>query len=279
MTIRELYRQGLSLLLHHGLENESLDCDLLLAKALGKSTSYRHIHPNDVVLKSQEEIFLKYIQRRTEHEPLQYLLGTWSFFGRDFFVGEGVLIPRPETEDLVQCALKKISEKKNPVVYDLCAGSGAIGLTVALECPSAEVYLFEKYDAAFSYLTKNAEKFRLDNVHLLKEDVLLGCSHIIPNADVLISNPPYIESAELPLLQAEVQKEPSAALDGGKTGLDFYIAIYQKWLNKTNPDAFLFFECGENQSASILSIFKEKLTHTLVHYDFNMVDRIIEINV
>ncbi len=279
MTVFELYKTGLLTLQAHQIEDAAVDADLLFSEAFGKDKSWRIVHAGDRAEELKASQFLSFVERRVKGEPLQYILGAWSFFGRDFSVGDGVLIPRPETEELVERALELLPKDSPQIVYDLCAGSGAIGLTVALERPNCTVYLFEKYDAAFSYLEKNKNALGVQNVKLIQADVLKSPDETLPQADMLLSNPPYIPSSEVLVLQQEVQREPHTALDGGEDGLCFYRAIRSLWLNRVKKDGYLLFECGNHQAKEISSLFAGDTAKQNVLYDFNAVDRIVEINV
>ena len=215
------------------------------------------------------------ISRRKKSEPLQYILGCWDFYDMTFCVGKGVLIPRPETEMLVDFALEKIKDIESPVIYDLCAGTGCIGLTIANHRKDAKVYLFEKEDEAFNYLVKNKEKYSLDNATIINSDIFdYDFSHL-PMCDILLSNPPYIESNEIQTLQEEVLFEPITALDGGNDGLDFYKVIYDRWLSQVKENGFVAFECGEGQSQLICEIFAKKISSSDILFDFNNIDRIV----
>lgn len=230
----------------------------------------------DLVIGNDEiNIINQAIIRRENSEPLQYILGSWDFYDMTFLVGEGVLIPRPETETLVDFALEKIKDIESPVIYDLCAGTGCIGLTIAKHRKDAKVYLFEKEEKAFSYLVKNKEKYELNNATVIQCDIFNFDFSEIPLCDVLLSNPPYIESDEICDLQSEVLFEPISALDGGKDGLAFYRVICDKWLKQVKSNGFVAFECGEEQSKAICDIFKSKTSSYEVLFDFNNIDRII----
>lgn len=223
----------------------------------------------------QEKLVNDAIRRRENGEPLQYILGKWDFYDLTFTVGDGVLIPRPETEMLVDFALEKLKDIKNPVIYDLCAGTGCIGLTIASHRKDATVYLLEKEDKAFTFLEKNKEQLKLDNAILLHGDLFDFDFSSLPPCDLLLSNPPYINSDEIKTLQREVLKEPATALDGGADGLDFYRCIAERWDNKIRKGGFCAFECGERQSEDIIKIFNEKITEKQVLFDFNNIDRIV----
>ncbi len=227
------------------------------------------------VTEEQEKIVNDVIKKRLNGEPLQYILGKWDFYDLTFAVGKGVLIPRPETEMLVDFALEKLENIDNPVVYDLCAGTGCIGLTIAAHRKDATVYLLEKEDKAFAYLKNNKELLKLDNVVLIHGDLFNFDFSSLPNCDLLLSNPPYINSNEIQALQKEVLKEPVTALDGGTDGLVFYRCIANRCVHKINKNGFCAFECGEQQSKDIIKIFQGKFSQKEVLFDFNNIDRIV----
>ncbi len=231
---------------------------------------------NDITVTQEHiEIVDNVISRRQNGEPLQYILGKWDFYDLTFRVGEGVLIPRPETEMLVDFALEKLKNTDSPVIYDLCAGSGCIGLTIAYHRKDATVYLLEKEEAALKYLNLNKEKYNLENAHIIHGDLFKIDFSDVPKANVLLSNPPYIPACEISDLQKEVHFEPVTALSGGIDGLDFYRCIAEKWVSKVNKNGFIALECGEEQSSKIINLFDGKYSEKQVIYDFNNIDRIV----
>ncbi len=231
---------------------------------------------NDIVVTNEQISMVEnVIKRREIGEPLQYILGKWDFYDLTFNVGKGVLIPRPETEMLVDFALEKIKDIKSPVVYDLCAGSGCVGLTVAYHRKDAKVFLLEKAEGALKYLKSNKEKYNLNNAYIVKGDLFNVDFSDIPNADVILSNPPYIPKSEIVGLQKEVRFEPVTALDGGIDGLDFYRCIAKKWIANVKKNGFIALECGEEQSNHIINLFNGKYSEKQVIYDFNNIDRIV----
>ena len=167
------------------------------------------------------------------------------------------MIPRPETEELVERCINIINENSFSVVYDLCTGSGCIGLSIAKECPQVKCYLFELYDKAFSYAKKNLDEMKLGNVQLIRQDILQKYEGEIPSADLIVSNPPYIETEEIITLQSEVLREPVTALDGGEDGLMFYRAIRDNWSEKLNGNGYFAFECGEKQTDDLIKLFSD----------------------
>lgn len=213
-------------------------------------------------LKSSETVadvdfneYFSLLKRRAEKEPLQYIIGRWDFYKSSFFVGDGVLIPRPETEELVDSVIKLIKKNKFRIIYDLCTGSGCIGLSIAKEFPETICYLFDFYDEALNFTRKNLESLSLNNVKIIKCDILSDVPDDIENADMIVSNPPYIETETISSLQTEVLKEPITALDGGSDGLMFYRAIKEKWSERLNFSGMIAFECGENQCNHICDMF------------------------
>ena len=180
-------------------------------------------------------------------------MGKWDFYESEFYIGEGVLIPRPETEELVEKSIDYIKSLGKCTVYDLCAGSGCIGISIAKKCKNAFVYLIEKSEDALFYLNKNAKG--VENAKIIQGDICKIDSFFeLENADIIISNPPYIKSDDIADLQCEVLKEPLMALDGGKDGLDFYRIINDNWNNKLNENGKLFLEIGNEQGKDIFQI-------------------------
>lgn len=217
-------------------------------------------------------------ERRLKGEPIQYILGAWDFMDFTFKVGEGVLIPRPETEILVEHILNEISNKSQPVIYDLCSGSGCIGLSIRKMHSDSQVYMIEKSDNAMIYLKENCERLckNLSGAVVIQGDILYPDSFdMLPQADVIVSNPPYIKSGEISTLQREVFYEPHMALDGGKDGLIFYRVLISEWSKKLKKDGFMAFECGEDQAEDICELFRKNNFDSRVICDYNNIQRIV----
>lgn len=271
MKLNELLLKGEELLLNAEIENYRNEARWLLEDAFNLKSGQLFLKVNEEADKSLTEFYIERINERASSRPIQYIIGSWDFYGREFSVGEGVLIPRPETELLVDYALDYLKDRENPVVIDLCAGSGCIGLTVAAERPDAKVILVEKFPEAFSYLSKNREAVAPDNTELVKGDVLIPDELNLPEADLILSNPPYIPADEIESLQREVHFEPVTALDGGNDGLDFYREIFK--LYKRIGKGPVAFECGEGQADDIIKIFGNGRKIK----DFNSIDRAVVI--
>ncbi len=275
MTISELEKLGSQKLRNSDKENSDFDARCLLEFVL-------NLNPTQYLLNRSEEVdsvcaekFLSLVERRSNGEPLQYILGKWEFMGLPFYVGEGVLIPRPETEMLVEYALDFLKDKKNPVVIDLCSGSGCIAISVAKHLPNAKVYAIEKSDLAFPYLKKNIWLNCVFNVSAVHGDIFdrTLLSDIKP--DLILSNPPYIRSSEIASLQSEVRNEPSMALDGGEDGLVFYREIANGWLDRLGTGGAIAVECAEDQTEDIIRMFSEKTQYAEAFNDLSGLPRTV----
>ncbi len=256
-TLSSVLKEGTSRLKEANVKNALYEAREMLYSAFSVDRITLILYPDTAVDADRTAVFFDMISRRISGIPLQYVLGEWSFYGRRFFVGEGVLIPRPETEQLADICIEVIKEHSLKTVYDLCSGTGCIGITIAIECPDTDVYLFELYDDALFYLKKNVEQYNLKNVHIIKYNVMSPPPTDIPTPDLIVSNPPYIPRNEMDTLQAEVKLEPATALDGGTDGLDFYRAERELWLPVLNPYGFYIVECGEEQPPEISEMLEK----------------------
>lgn len=257
MTVREAYIKCKEILTETEIEDEAFEALCLFEKVTGFDRLGIISHGDEQITDEKLSELLNLVKRRSNHEPLQYLLESWSFCGFDFCVGEGVLIPRDDTEVVVNLCIDFLKNSKSKKVLDLCAGSGAI--SVALEkLAGAEVTALELSNDAFKFLEKNI-KLNNSKVKAVKGDVFKSYCDFEDNTfDLIVSNPPYIKSDEIQTLQAEVQQEPRLALDGGKSGYDFYEAIIKYWSSKIRHGGALAFELGENQSDYVTALMKSQ---------------------
>ena len=257
MTVKEAYKKCKEILAESKIEDEAFEALCLFEKVTGFDRLGIISHGNEQITDEKLHELLSLIKRRCEHEPLQYLLESWSFCGFDFCVGKGVLIPRDDTEVVVDLCVDYLKNSENKKVIDLCAGSGAI--SVALEkLAGAEVTALELSDDAFKFLKKNI-KLNDSKVKAIKGDVFTAyCGFEDNHFDLIVSNPPYIKTDDIQTLQAEVRQEPKLALDGGKSGYDFYEAIIKHWSAKLRHGGALAFELGENQSDYVAELMKSQ---------------------
>ncbi len=278
MTVSDAFEKGKQILEENHIPDAAFDCGCLFEAACGYAHASRLAHADDVLDAAATERFLSYVRRRADGEPLQYILGKWEFCGRSFRVGPGVLIPRPETEELAGLADRAVRENSYAVVWDLCAGTGCLGLTIALNNPATRVYLLEKYVDAFAYLEENRKMLGTQNAAALQADIFDPPPLALPAPDLVVSNPPYVPAGEIAHLQAEVRREPHMALDGGADGLDFYRAIADLWFPKVRAGGKILLECGDGQGEKVAALFVNCARRT-AHYDTNRIDRFVEITV
>ena len=219
----------------------------------------------------------KLTQRRMTGEPLQYILGSWDFYGRRYFVGEGVLIPRPETELLCDIAAEHLKMTGGKAV-DLCSGSGCIAITTALEA-NAETAGIEISDKAYGYFLKNIAENKAERlVTAINGDIFdektVG-RFDDDSLSAVLSNPPYISSADMKTLQKEVRFEPELALYGGEDGLDFYRRLIPLWVKKLKSGGLFAVEIGEEQGKAVSDIFKSVGLVPEIIKDYSGHDRIV----
>lgn len=250
MTLKEAYSYAVTFLERNGVDESDFKALCVTCSILNIKNSEYDAHIIEFV---PNKMLADMLWKLKDGQPLQYVLGKWDFYESEFYVGEGVLIPRPETEELVEKAIDYIKTLGNCTVYDLCAGSGCIGLSIAKKCKNAFVYLIEKSENALPYVNKNAKG--IENAEIIQGDICeINSFSDLENADIIISNPPYIKSEDIANLQSEVLKEPIMALDGGKDGLDFYRIINDNWNNKLKENGRLFLEIGDEQGKDIMPI-------------------------
>ena len=275
MTVNEIYQSGLKLLENSNIENSKFEAQSLLQKAFSLDRVGFIIHKTDKADENCSHNFLKFIEKRISGEPLQYILGEWSFMGFDFKVGRGVLIPRDDTEVVVNLCIDFLENRTDKKTVDLCSGSGAIA--VALDKISgAKVTAVEIDETAFSYLETNVKENN-SSVKPVMADALKICETFADGElDLIVSNPPYIKSADIETLQKEVQLEPRLALDGGEDGCDFYREIVSRWSRKLKKGGALAFELGENQADAVKALMTEQgFSDFKISLDFGGVQRAI----
>lgn len=276
-TLEEVYRRGRKTLSRAGIEGPGFEADCLFQKAFGLSRQERILRAREEADPEAADRFRDSIRERRGGRPLQYLLGEWPFCGRDLLVGEGVLIPREETELLVETASAMLEGAAAPSVLDLCSGTGAVALALADRFPEGGIRAAEWLEPALGYLNRNIARSGLPNVRAVRLDVLNPDSaQPFRELDCIVSNPPYVRTDELPDLQREVRREPREALDGGADGLDFYRAIAAHWIPALREGGVLCVEVDEGQAEEVARIFAgagmEKLCFAR---DFNQIERVV----
>ncbi len=273
-----VYREAIKALTEAECDSPEFDAQQLVSYCLGMNKTQLLLNSGAPVEDGKLIFFEDCIRRRCNHEPLQYIVGMWDFHRFSFKVGEGVLIPRPETELLVEFAVEKIQKDDCKVVYDLCCGSGCVGLTVAKLFPDVKVYCIDISDKAIEYTNKNKELLGADNATVIKADVLDTVGFLgLPRPDLILSNPPYIRTEEIKTLQPEIAYEPFIALDGGEDGLVFYRALSDNWFTYINKGGYIAMEIGEDQGKDVLSLFINKAEKARIIKDASGLDRVVAV--
>lgn len=258
MVNHEFFRECVSIMEKNGIDSAYFDTKCIFED-----------FPND------ETKILSLVKKRSEGYPLQYLLGQWEFYGYPFKVNENVLIPRADTELIIENVLK-ICRKNNltsPKIADLCSGSGCIAITLKKQIPSAEVYAMEISKKAVEIIHSNAVLNNAE-INILNDDVLNPETENLPMFDIIVSNPPYLTQQEMDTLQKEVTFEPSLALFGGADGLDFYRRMTSVWKNFLRKDGWLIYESGDGQHEDIKNILgKNNFYNITLSRDLNNIIR------
>ena len=243
--LKDLYLKLRGILSEAGIEAPELEARLLIEGATGMNRASQIANSNSEISGEIQEKLISMAQKRAEHLPLQYILGKWSFMGFEFKVGEGVLIPRDDTEVLVGLCLDYLKASDGKTALDLCAGSGAVSVVLD-KLANADVTAVELSDKAYNFLLENIKG---TNIKPHKGDIFECYRDFEAKSfDLIASNPPYIKTDEIKTLQTEVGYEPKTALDGGADGLDFYRAIVKRWTPLLKSGGAMAFELGEGQA-------------------------------
>lgn len=238
-----------------GASIDRADAELLLGRALQRDRAWLFAHATDAVDAHAADAFARLVQRRVAGEPVAYLIGTRGFWTLDLDVTPDTLIPRPETERLVELALARIPEDAPARIADLGTGSGAIALSIASERPLASVVATDEYKAALAVAVGNAKKNGIDNVWFRRGDWCEALGN--ERFDLIASNPPYIESADEHLRQGDLRHEPMSALASGADGLDAIRAIVRDAPKHLAPRGWLLLEHGWNQGAAVRALLAQ----------------------
>ena len=272
MNPRALLKATASAFRDAGIPDPEVDAALLLSHVTGQPPLSLRLDMTTVLSDDVLTRFDALVSRRMTRQHLQYLLHTQPFLGRDFYVDERVLIPRPETELLAERAIAALREHPHPIALDLCCGSGALAVSMSLEVPGAQVHAADLSPDALAVTAKNAELLGA-SVTLHQGDLFAA---VPENAfDVIVSNPPYIPSADCLTLQEEVRREPMMALDGGTDGLDFYRRIASDAPNFLRPGGVLLLEVGFDQAEAVMALLAD-FADVQAHEDYQHIPRMIE---
>ena len=278
-TYNDIYLSTRNLLRQNGVEAYSLEARVLVASAAGKTVQQLLRDINLYTTAEVENRVLDYAARRLKGEPVAYITGSWEFYGLPLTITPDVLIPRMDTEVLVD-AVKEIltGYKMDARVLDLCCGSGCITCAIARELPATKLVAVDLSASALEVCRKNVTDHKFNaRVLCIQADATSSPPLGIGSFDVIVSNPPYIASGEIPGLDSSVRDyEPIWALDGGEDGLRFYKAIIKYWKSILRPGGFLVFEVGEGQAQAVSEMLMSAgFTRTATRKDTQGIDRVV----
>ena len=276
MNIKEQLISAESMLTKQEIETPRLEAEILLAHTLKVGRLYLYVNSEQELTQEQIEIYNELINKRMNHEPTAYIIGHREFMDLDLIVNQDVLIPRPETEVLVETVIDQLNDITNIVrLADIGTGSGAIALSLAKNLPGASVDAVDISEKALTIAKLNASKYNLiGRIAFHLGDLLSPLSDKKFNA--IVSNPPYIPSKVIDTLQAEVRDyEPKTALNGGIDGLDFYRRLIEEAPKLLTDDGFLAVEIGFDQAEAVKHLAKDYFQKVEVVKDLSQNDRVI----
>lgn len=256
MKISEVLQKGFFILKEKNIEFPKLKSRLLMEYLLDKNSQYIIVNDMKELNEEDEKKYFEYINKLVEGYPIEYITNKKEFMKMNFYVNENVLIPRQDTEILVEEVIeiaKRINAKK---ILDLCTGSGAIAISLAKYLPETDIYAIDISSEALEVAQKNANINNV-KVNFINSDIFENLKE--KEFDIIVSNPPYIKTEVCESLNKEVKKEPLIALDGGNDGLYFYKKIIEQCDKYLKKDGFLCFEIGYDQKDEVVNIINEKL--------------------
>ena len=259
MIIKEVLKTAIEKLKNKNIEDASMKVKMILSDTLNKEKEYLLVHDQDELDEDVLKVFDERLNKLISGKPIQYILNKQDFMGLHFYVDENVLIPQPDTENLVEEVIKisktlKMS-KEQLKVLDMCTGSGAIAVSLSKYVDKALIYASDISINALDVAKKNAKSNSLD-ITFIHSD-LFNDIEISNQFDIIVSNPPYIETEVIKSLSKEVQEEPIIALDGGKDGLDFYREIIKCAKEYLIKDGYLVLEIRKNQKDSVIKLLQD----------------------
>lgn len=259
VTIEKLLKDGVNIIKKRDYNNPFLDVQLILSYLLKKDRIYLHLNKDEEVDAEVSNLFYRMVEKRDRGYPLQYMIKSQEFMGLKLYIQEGVLIPRPDTEILVEKIIKFVNnsnlKNKQLKVLDIGTGSGAIAVSLAHFLAKADVTAIDVSDIALQTAEINKNNHNLKNMRVIKGDIFEKLE-VYDKFDIVVSNPPYIENNIIDKLPLEVSNyEPRLALDGGLDGLDFYRQIVRVFKEIHSKNSILAVEIGYNQNEKVMEIF------------------------
>ena len=275
MTIKEALNNSINILKQRNIESPIQIAKIVLSHVLQQNKEYILINENEILKDEIYEEFIKKVEKISLGTPVQYVTNKQEFMDMEFFVDENVLIPRPDTEILVEEVLELINKKNNLSIIDMCTGSGAIAISLAKYTENNKICAVDISSEALEVAKKNAIKNGVD------EKIEFINSNMFENVndnekfDVIVSNPPYIESEVVLTLDKQVQHEPKIALDGGIDGLDFYRKLLESSKRYLKENGIIAMEIGYNQRETVTNLFKTEYKNVYCKKDLGGNDRVV----
>ena len=255
MNIEEILKKEINNLKQNNIENSTLKAKILLANILNVKKEYLLIHSEEQVKQEDKIKYENCIKELIKGKPLQYITNKQEFMGLDFYVDENVLIPQPDTEILVEKAIEIAETTQKNKILDMCTGSGCIAISLAKKINNAQIIAVDISNNALNVANKNAINNNVENkIKFINSDMF---NNIEEKFDIIVSNPPYIETETINKLEIEVQNEPHLALDGGIDGLKFYKIIANNAFKYLNENGYLLLEIGYNQQNSVTQLLQD----------------------
>lgn len=252
LQVKEIYNKGKEILRNNNIDDETTKARILMCYVLNTSKEQFIIRKEEQIKEDKKELFLSYIEQIKNGTPLQYIVNNQEFMKLNFYVDENVLIPRSDTEILVEEVIE--NSVKESKILDLCTGSGAIAISIAKYIKGSKVFASDISDNAIRIAKQNAKSNNVDVKFIISnlfEDI------IEKDFDIIVSNPPYIRDSVIETLSADVKKEPIIALSGGEDGLDFYRRISKDAHEHLKNNGKLFLEIGYDQKDEVIEILKK----------------------
>jgi release factor glutamine methyltransferase len=283
MNLAQALQQSAYILVMNGIEDSYIEARILLGHATNLSPVQMYTEPEQTLSREEENKLEKLVGRRLQHEPTAYILKRREFYGIDFYVDSRVLIPRPETEVLVDAALEFARSRSNHLtrpllVADIGTGCGAIAISLALNLPGSKVYATDLSSSALEVARLNCVHHKVaEQVTLLPGDLLQPLPEPV---DLVVANLPYIRNSELPNLSPEIAKfEPRMAIDGGRSGMDCIRQLLEQVKERVNFGGCLLLEMGQNQEEDMGQLVHTHLKEVNFRFiaDFNGINRVVKI--
>lgn len=274
MTIAQLIKEGTEKLIAAGIDEPEVNCELIIAFVLNKTRTYVRAFNQNTVDEKQEKLFKTILAEKLKGRPLAHIISQAEFMGRVFKVNPNVLIPRPETEELINESIKQFKNNLPNSILDLCTGSGCIAISLAFLYEKAQITASDISGLALETALTNARNLQVNQkINFIKSNLF---ENISGKFDFIISNPPYIATNDIKTLSPEVRFEPHLALDGGIDGLDIIKKIAEDAPNYLNQNGLLALEIGCEQAPKVVKFFREDIWQKpQVICDFAHIERFV----